>query len=221
MGNYLIKRFIPSFIIVSSSFIGFWIPTAISPARSTLSVTALLAMITQQIQSDLNVSYVYALQVWNIVCIIFVFANLAEFALAMYVMHAVQKRVNRQMSIDPKFTEMGLANGGAPRPEVSTVWQHHWRRIKHRLRMQFRTNTQHSSVDIIARYLIPPAYFAFVIVFALYCIAQWTFPPIDHNGDRFTQVDSHICLIYADISSLFSPNLNSKVFGQIRKFKRH
>lgn len=83
MGNYLIKRLIPSFIIVSMSMLGFWIPTQVSPTRTILPITALLALITQQIQSNLNVSYVYALQVWNIVCILFVFANLLEYAIAL------------------------------------------------------------------------------------------------------------------------------------------
>lgn len=67
IGNYLIKRFIPSMVIVLMSFCGFWIPTTVSPARTSIPITALLALITQQIQSDLNVSYVYALQIWNIV----------------------------------------------------------------------------------------------------------------------------------------------------------
>src|SRR5699024_1079925 len=100
IGNYLIKRFIPSFIIVTMTFIGFWIPTTVSPARTSLPITALLALITQQIQSDLNVSYVYALQVWNIVCIIFVFANLLEFAIALYAMHMSQKRKSKHKKSD-------------------------------------------------------------------------------------------------------------------------
>ncbi|KAH9398483.1 hypothetical protein TYRP_018723 [Tyrophagus putrescentiae] len=43
------------------SMIGFWIPTQVSPTRTILPITALLALITQQIQSNLNVSYVYVM----------------------------------------------------------------------------------------------------------------------------------------------------------------
>ena len=85
VGNYLIKRFIPSFLIVIMSFIGFWIPATIAPARISLIITSLLALIAQQIQAELNVSYIYALEVWTIMCIIYVFATLIEFAIAISV----------------------------------------------------------------------------------------------------------------------------------------
>ena len=101
------------------TFLGFWIPTTVSPARVSLSVTALLALITQQIQSDLSVSYVYSLQVWNIVCIIFVFANLCEFALALYVMHMSHKRkvkVFRRMQ-----SNQSTNGGGGTSPTLITM----------------------------------------------------------------------------------------------------
>ncbi|CAG2104588.1 unnamed protein product, partial [Medioppia subpectinata] len=82
IGNYLIKRFIPSFLIVIMSFIGFWIPANIAPARISLIITSLLALIAQQIQAELNVSYIYALEVWTIMCITYVFATLIEFSVA-------------------------------------------------------------------------------------------------------------------------------------------
>ena len=82
VGTYLIKRFVPSFLIVIMSFIGFWIPAHITPARISLIVTSLLALIAQQIQAELHVAYIYALEVWTIMCIIYVFATLIEFALA-------------------------------------------------------------------------------------------------------------------------------------------
>lgn len=47
---------------------------------------------TQQIQAELSVSYLYSLQVWNMVCISYVFAALCEYSLALYVMHMVVKR---------------------------------------------------------------------------------------------------------------------------------
>ena len=82
IGKYLIKRYIPSTLIVCMSFIGFWIPTQGMPARVSLIITALLALIAQQIQGELNISYVYALEVYTILCIVFVFATLIEYAIA-------------------------------------------------------------------------------------------------------------------------------------------
>ncbi len=46
-------------------------------------ITALLALITQQHQSsEVNVSYVIAMNVWMIICITFVFFGLIEYAIA-------------------------------------------------------------------------------------------------------------------------------------------
>src|SRR6218665_3577042 len=108
-GNYLIKRFIPSFIIVIMTFIGYWIPTTMAPARTSLQITALLALMTQQIQSDLNVSYIYALQVWTLVCITFVFANLVAFAFALGDMHMSLKRKKRKADQLAKKMDNDLA----------------------------------------------------------------------------------------------------------------
>ena len=177
IGNYLIKRFIPSFIIVVLTFLGFWIPTTVSPARVSLSVTCLLALITQQVQSDLSVSYTYSLQVWNIICILFVFASLCEFALALFIMHMVQKR---KAKVFKRMHSNQSVNGKAP---VSLVRMEskveiperdlpdhvrYWRRLKAKLAKHFRTTTRHSSIDYVSRYLFPILYFTFVIAFTLH-----------------------------------------------------
>ncbi|XP_054157579.1 glycine receptor subunit alpha-1-like [Oppia nitens] len=83
LGLYIVKKYIPSTLIVVMSFVGFWIPVTAYPARVALVITALLALITQQHQSsEVNVSYVIALNVWMIICIAFVFFALIEYAIA-------------------------------------------------------------------------------------------------------------------------------------------
>lgn len=177
IGNYLIKRFIPSFIIVVMTFIGFWIPTTVSPSRTTLPITGLLAMITQQIQSDLSVSYVYALQVWNIVCIIFIFANLLEFAISIYVYHMSQKKrsskdkKNNSELLKEKVNQatlrIQLPNEVSSTQPRTIFW---WTNLKAKLRNHFRTTNRNSSIDYISRYLFPFAYFVFVLAFTINCV---------------------------------------------------
>lgn len=154
VGNYLIKRFVPSFIIVGMSMIGFWIPTQVSPTRTILPITALLALITQQIQSNLNVSYVYALQVWNITCCIFVFANLLEYAIALYVMHMAQKRKAVKSAV----------NDAHPGNQSMTLWR--------RVCRHFRTTSRSSSVDLVSRWLFPLTYGLFIFFFIVYCVRE-------------------------------------------------
>jgi len=160
------------------TFMGFWIPTTVSPARTSLSITALLALITQQIQSDLNVSYVYALQVWNIVCIMFVFAGLLEFAIALYVMHMNQKKkANRKKSQLGRTISIPIPEKGSNSEPISVSdrevsdYTRYWRRWKERLRRHFQTTNRHSSVDYISRYLFPAAFLIFLTVFAI-CVTM-------------------------------------------------
>lgn len=117
-GSYIIKRFVPSCIIVLMTFLGFWIPTTISPARVSLSVTALLALVTQQIQSDLSVSYVYSLQIWNAVAIFYVFANLCQYALALFVYHMAQKCKRKQRQSFRRATSRTSTKSGSGGAEV-------------------------------------------------------------------------------------------------------
>ena len=82
IGNYIISKYVPSFLIVMISFLSFWIPTNAYPARVGLVIGALLSLITQQYSSSLPVSYVYALSVWYMICITFVFMTLLQYSIA-------------------------------------------------------------------------------------------------------------------------------------------
>ena len=157
------------------TFLGFWIPTQISPTRTLLPITALLALITQQIQSDLNVSYIYALQVWNIVCVLFVFANLLEYAIALYVMHMAHKRRAAKSAAAAALVDStavtkkinNLANNDEALHSASpSKSSRFWRGI----RAHIRTTTRVSSVDKISRIAFPFAYFIWLIFFAFYCL---------------------------------------------------
>lgn len=88
---YLMTVYFPSCLIVLTSFVSFWIdPTAV-PARVTLSVTSLLALMTQMISvrsSIPNVNYVTAIDIWFLVCTTFVSLSMFEYAL----IHTVIKK---------------------------------------------------------------------------------------------------------------------------------
>jgi len=144
VGNYLIKRFVPSFLIVIMTFIGFWIPTSIPPARVSLIITALLALIAQQIQAELNVSYVYALEVWTIICIIFVFSTLIEYAIAI------------SWPIDEKTTAQDnaiFANNSGKKKLISFI--------------KVKAGPRNCVVDMISRILFPSVFAIFIIIYSL------------------------------------------------------
>ena len=163
--------------------------------RISIPITSLLALVTQQIQSDLDVSYVYALQVWYIVCITFVFASLIELALAVYVMRLVHKRrglpevtgpiqeVTGQM---PKVTGyLEVRSQGQPgvggsqlnltfpdQNDLDLQHQHKSKQIvtmirkaRRRIARHLACSTTHSSVDYVSRYVFPLSFAIFVLIF--------------------------------------------------------
>lgn len=82
-GHYMLHIFAPSIMLVSLSWVSFWVDPNAVPARVSLGVTCVLTMTTQSSGTRATlppVSYVKAIDVWMLVCLIFVFAALLEFA---------------------------------------------------------------------------------------------------------------------------------------------
>ena len=82
-GYYALQVIIPSILLVVLSWVSFWVDPKAVPARISLGVTCVLTMTTQSsgIRQTLPpVSYVKAIDVWMLVCLLFVFGALLEFA---------------------------------------------------------------------------------------------------------------------------------------------
>ncbi|XP_061183669.1 glycine receptor subunit alpha-1-like isoform X1 [Saccostrea echinata] len=83
IGYYMAQVFIPSILIVILSWVSFWVHVDAIPARISLGVLTVLTITTQSsgIRATLpRVSYVKAIDVWNSMCLLFVFAALLEYA---------------------------------------------------------------------------------------------------------------------------------------------
>ncbi|ESO89475.1 hypothetical protein LOTGIDRAFT_125242 [Lottia gigantea] len=80
---YIINVYIPSILIVVLSWVSFWLDLNATPARVSLGVLTVLTLNTHgsSVQAALpKVSYIKAIDVWTVACLIFVFAALLEFA---------------------------------------------------------------------------------------------------------------------------------------------
>lgn len=152
----------PSFMIVCLTFTGFWIPTTAYPARITLCITALLALITQQYQSALNVSYVYALNVWMMMCILFVFGTLAEYSFA------VSDWSERFVIVKGKYDVAHSSRnnldrrGTEERKESLSPHMSEKKMIFHRL---LKSNAKNNSVDMFSRIAFPLAYLICIVTY--------------------------------------------------------
>lgn len=88
---YLITIYVPGCMLVIVSWVSFWLDPHAVPARVALGVTTLLTMSTQtaSINSALPpVAYTKAIDVWQGVCVTFVFSALLEYALVNYALRA-------------------------------------------------------------------------------------------------------------------------------------
>lgn len=81
----LLTIYIPSTLIVSLSWVSFWIDVQGIPGRISLGIMSVLTVITQILDIRKNmppVSYVTAIDIWLFICLIAVFLSLVEYAFA-------------------------------------------------------------------------------------------------------------------------------------------
>ncbi|KAF5280509.1 hypothetical protein FQA39_LY18031 [Lamprigera yunnana] len=83
IGFYILDFFIPSILLVATSWITFWLQADNGPPRITLGTSTMLAFITLaqgQSRSLPRVSYIKASEIWFLGCTVFIFLSMVEFA---------------------------------------------------------------------------------------------------------------------------------------------
>ncbi|KAL5107575.1 Glycine receptor subunit alpha-3 [Taenia crassiceps] len=98
LGSWFSSVYITNFLIVMASWHSFWVDIEAQPARVALGLLTLLGLITQASGISQNlprVSYIKAIDVWNIACITFNVSVLIEFAVASNMQSTKSKRPER------------------------------------------------------------------------------------------------------------------------------
>lgn len=83
IGFYIMDYFIPSTLLVATSWVTFWLQADNAAPRITLGTSTMLAFITLaqgQSRSLPRVSYIKASEIWFLACTVFIFLSMAEFA---------------------------------------------------------------------------------------------------------------------------------------------
>lgn len=135
--------FIPSILIVTLSWISFWIHVDAVPARVSLGVICVLTMTTQSsgIRNSLpRVSYIKAIDIWMALGLLFVFAALLEYAFINIQTRKHQKQTKIPEKDDKKYET-----------------------IDERKNVDFMARARH--VDRLSRVVFPVSYILFNIVF--------------------------------------------------------
>src|SRR6218665_2441239 len=111
IGYFLIQVYVPSVLIVILSWVSFWINVDASPARVSIGLLTVLTTTTMSSSARATlprVSYVKAIDVWMIVCLVFVFVSLIEYA----VVNVLARRQGRPSAA---AAAAGASGGKSPR----------------------------------------------------------------------------------------------------------
>lgn len=105
IGFFLIQTYIPAYLIVMLSWISFWINHNSTPARIGLGITTVLTLttLTNSARASLpKVSYVKSIEWFLILCFLYVFASLVEYA---GVSFEINSKIKRGMAFPALQTE--------------------------------------------------------------------------------------------------------------------
>ncbi|KAJ7371414.1 hypothetical protein OS493_025880 [Desmophyllum pertusum] len=105
IGFFLIQTYIPAYLIVMLSWIAFWISHNSTPARIALGITTVLTMttLTNSARASLpKVSYVKSIEWFLILCFLYVFASLVEYACVSF---EINRKIKRGLEIPVVQTE--------------------------------------------------------------------------------------------------------------------
>ncbi|XP_015786003.1 glycine receptor subunit alphaZ1 isoform X2 [Tetranychus urticae] len=167
---YAIRIYGPSCLLTLTSFVGFWIPALGYPARVAISVTPLLALVTQQMQinAEINVSYVVALHIWMMIQIFFVFMSLIEYVFAIVYVHLVEEKKEYLRSATYRLQCTADSN-----------------KVSHAIKLAlnkiygpvdwFKNPLDRNKIDYVARVLFPLTYILFLIIYASIFVFPWMF----------------------------------------------
>ena len=148
--------YFPSSLIVIISFISFWIDPLSVPGRVTLTITSLLALMTQFISvrdplSDVN--HVTAIDVWFMGCILQVALTMFEF-----VMNNFLARLDAEKVISIiKYESSVEAAYSYQKTPIKPTFESAYKRMKRKL---LATN-----YDTISRILFPSIFFFYTFVY--------------------------------------------------------
>ncbi|XP_078594927.1 gamma-aminobutyric acid receptor subunit beta-2-like isoform X2 [Branchiostoma floridae x Branchiostoma japonicum] len=101
---FLLQTYFPAALIVMMSWVGFWISPYSEPARVSLGITTVLTMttfITSARASVPRISYVKAIDVYLIICFLFSFGALIEYAIVNYTTLVRQKKETKRIPLTP------------------------------------------------------------------------------------------------------------------------
>ncbi|EEB18263.1 Gaba-gated chloride channel, putative [Pediculus humanus corporis] len=123
IGYFIFQTYLPSILIVMLSWVSFWINHEATSARVALGITTVLTMttISTGVRSSLpRISYVKAIDIYLVMCFVFVFAALLEYAAVNYTYWGARAKNKSKKNKDNnnKSQEASSSSGGLSNEEI-------------------------------------------------------------------------------------------------------
>ncbi|KAG7201051.1 hypothetical protein KM043_017600 [Ampulex compressa] len=121
IGYFVFQTYLPSILIVMLSWVSFWINHEATSARVALGITTVLTMttISTGVRSSLpRISYVKAIDIYLVMCFVFVFAALLEYAAVNYTYWGARAKKKAKKSNEDKrvMSSKMTSKAGSPYP---------------------------------------------------------------------------------------------------------
>ncbi|XP_063530609.1 gamma-aminobutyric acid receptor subunit beta-like [Cydia strobilella] len=125
IGYFVFQTYLPCILIVMLSWVSFWINHEATSARVALGITTVLTMttISTGVRSSLpRISYVKAIDIYLVMCFVFVFAALLEYAAVNYTYWGARARRRAKLKKGEMSTSTSVekdfkCSGGSRSPE--------------------------------------------------------------------------------------------------------
>lgn len=117
IGFFIFQTYLPSILIVMLSWVSFWINHEATSARVALGITTVLTMttISTGVRSSLpRISYVKAIDIYLVMCFVFVFAALLEYAAVNYTYWGNKAKKKAKRCKESKARQQGQGECSKP-----------------------------------------------------------------------------------------------------------
>jgi hypothetical protein len=160
IGYFIFQTYLPSILIVMLSWVSFWINHEATSARVALGITTVLTMttISTGVRSSLpRISYIKAIDIYLVMCFVFVFAALLEYAAVNYSYWGARAKKKRQKSNSNRANPLNK-DGSANSASSDTFEMRRLRRVSPnhgRLRRRNRTSMRAADNRLASHWALP------------------------------------------------------------------
>nr|XP_037277172.1 gamma-aminobutyric acid receptor subunit beta-like [Rhipicephalus microplus] len=128
IGYFIFQTYLPSILIVMLSWVSFWINHEATSARVALGITTVLTMttISTGVRSSLpRISYVKAIDIYLVMCFVFVFAALLEYAAVNYTYWGARAKKKTKKNKETKIHPPPPPTTDSPYPNNEEIIELH------------------------------------------------------------------------------------------------